>query len=59
MCQFWYWIFVFQIGKPCAFVVNFNGAPRGKLQAKVVTPSGAEEDALIQEIDDGKTLIVL
>ena len=45
---------LFQVGKPCAFVVNFNGAPKGKLQARVVTPSGSEEEALVQEIDDGK-----
>lgn len=42
------------IGKPCAFVVNFNGAPKGKLQARVVSPSGAEDNALVQEIDDGE-----
>ncbi|XP_052286873.1 filamin-A-like isoform X5 [Dreissena polymorpha] len=42
------------IGKPCSFVVNFNGAPRGRLQARVVCPSGAEDDALVQEIDEGE-----
>ena len=41
------------MGKPAAFVVNFNGA-KGRLNAKVVSPSGAEEEALIQEIEDGK-----
>lgn len=43
-----------QINKPCAFVVNFNGAPKGKLTARVVSPSGSEDDALVQEIDDGQ-----
>ena len=43
-----------QIGKPCTFVVNFNGAQKGNLQARVVTPSGAEDDVLVQEIDEGK-----
>lgn len=48
-----------QIGKPCSFVVNFNGAQKGKLQARVVSPSGAEEEALVQEIDDGKEKNIL
>lgn len=47
--------FYFQVGKPAAFVVNYNGASKGKLRARVVSPSGTEEEALIQEIDDGKT----
>ncbi|GFN93493.1 filamin-c [Plakobranchus ocellatus] len=42
-----------EVGKPAAFVVNFNGA-KGRLYAKVVSPSGAEEEALIQEVDDGQ-----
>ncbi|KAL5013398.1 hypothetical protein ScPMuIL_007668 [Solemya velum] len=42
-----------QVGKPAAFVVNFNGA-KGKLKAKVVTPSQMEDEALIQEIDEGE-----
>ena len=33
--------------------MNFNGAPKGKLQARVVSPSGAEDNALVQEIDEG------
>ncbi|XP_056000448.1 filamin-A-like isoform X18 [Ostrea edulis] len=43
-----------QVGKPAAFVVNYNGASKGKLRARVVSPSGTEEEALIQEIDDGE-----
>ncbi|XP_012939324.2 filamin-A-like [Aplysia californica] len=42
-----------QAGKPAAFVVNFNGA-KGRLSARVVSPSGTEEEALVQEIDDGQ-----
>ncbi|BFZ10498.1 hypothetical protein BsWGS_13537 [Bradybaena similaris] len=42
-----------QVGKPAAFVVNFNGV-KGRLTARVVAPSGTEEEALIQEIDDGQ-----
>ncbi|RUS81267.1 hypothetical protein EGW08_010971 [Elysia chlorotica] len=42
-----------EVGKPAAFVVNFNGA-KGRLNAKVVSPSGAEEEALVQEIEDGQ-----
>ncbi|XP_052780237.1 filamin-A-like isoform X2 [Mya arenaria] len=45
------------IGKPCSFVVNFNGAPKGRLQARVVSPSGAEEEALVQEIDEGEYVV--
>ncbi|XP_078339973.1 filamin-A-like isoform X11 [Crassostrea virginica] len=43
-----------QVGKPAAFVVNYNGASKGKLRARVISPSGTEEEALIQEIDDGE-----
>ena len=42
-----------QPNKPAAFVVNFNGA-KGRLTARVISPSGAEEEALVQEIDDGE-----
>uniref|UniRef100_A0A0B7BJW7 Calponin-homology (CH) domain-containing protein n=1 Tax=Arion vulgaris TaxID=1028688 RepID=A0A0B7BJW7_9EUPU len=42
-----------QVGKPAAFVVNFNGA-KGRLTARVISPSGAEEEALVQEIDNGR-----
>ena len=41
------------MGKPAAFVVNFNGA-KGKLTAMVVSPSGSQEEALVQEVDDGQ-----
>lgn len=43
-----------QLGKPAAFVVNFNDAQKGKLKARVVAPSGTEEEAIVQEIDDGQ-----
>ncbi|KAL8611652.1 hypothetical protein ACOMHN_065130 [Nucella lapillus] len=42
-----------QVNKPAAFVVNFNGA-KGKLAAHVISPSGAQEEALVQEVDDGE-----
>lgn len=42
-----------QVNKPAAFKVSFNGA-RGKLQARVVAPSGAEDEALVHEIDEGE-----
>ncbi|BFZ08117.1 hypothetical protein BsWGS_11156 [Bradybaena similaris] len=42
-----------QVGKPAAIVVNFNGA-KGRLSAKVVSPSGTEEEALVQEVDEGR-----
>lgn len=38
-------------------MVNYNGASKGKLRARVISPSGTEEEALIQEIDDGKNLL--
>ncbi|KAK7101856.1 filamin-A-like isoform X2 [Littorina saxatilis] len=41
------------VNKPAAFIVNFNGA-KGKLTATVVSPSGAQEEALVQEVDDGQ-----
>ncbi|XP_064632236.1 filamin-A-like isoform X3 [Lineus longissimus] len=42
-----------QVGRPAAFTVDFNGA-HGTLTAYVVSPSGAEEEAIIQELDDDK-----
>ncbi|XP_069142482.1 filamin-A-like isoform X9 [Argopecten irradians] len=42
------------IGKPCSFVIHFNGAQPGKVKATVLSPSGAEEEAFIQEIDEGE-----
>jgi len=39
-----------QINKPASFTVDFNGA-KGKLDARVVAPSGAEDEAIIQEVD--------
>ncbi|CAH1784407.1 unnamed protein product [Owenia fusiformis] len=41
-----------QIGKPAAFTVETNGA-LGKLDARIVAPSGAEDEAVVQEIDEG------
>jgi len=40
-----------QIGKPAAFTCVYNGA-KGHLAAKVVAPSGAEDEALVQSLDD-------
>ncbi len=40
-----------EINKPCMFSVNVNGA-RGKIDAKVVTPAGTQENCLVQEMDD-------
>ncbi|XP_074644607.1 filamin-A-like isoform X5 [Tubulanus polymorphus] len=42
-----------QPGRPAAFTLDMNGA-NGELKAFVVSPSGAEEEALIQPIDDDK-----
>ena len=36
-------------------MVNFNGA-KGKLTAHVISPSGTQEEALVQEVDDGEIL---
>lgn len=43
-----------QIGKPVAFTCIFNGA-KGHLTAKVVAPTGAEDEALIQALDDAQS----
>jgi filamin len=40
-----------EVNKPCTFSVKFNGA-RGRLEAKVETPSGNHEGCLVQEMDD-------
>lgn len=42
-----------QVNKPAAFTVDFNGA-QGKLDAMVVAPSGAQDQAIIQEVDRGQ-----
>jgi filamin len=41
------------INTPTQFTVDFNGA-QGSLDAKVVSPSGAENNANVQEIQPGK-----
>jgi len=41
-----------QINKPAAFTIDIGAT--GKLDARVVSPSGAEDDAIIQEIDKDK-----
>ena len=47
-------MFIFpQLNKPAAFTIDLNGA-HGKLDARVVSPSGAEDEALIQERDKGE-----
>ena len=43
-----------QINKPAAFTVDFHGA-RGNLDARVVAPSGAEDEAIVQEVDKGQS----
>ena len=40
-----------QVDKPAMFSVNFNGA-QGTLKGYVDTPSGAQDELLIQEIDN-------
>eukprot|EP00918_Siedleckia_nematoides_P105694 GHVU01230790.1.p1 GENE.GHVU01230790.1~~GHVU01230790.1.p1 ORF type:complete len:2480 (+),score=363.92 GHVU01230790.1:158-7597(+) len=41
------------INQPAAFTVDTHGA-LGKLDARVVSPSGAEDEAIIQEVDKDK-----
>ena len=43
---------VIQINKPAAFTVDVKSA-KGKLDARVVSPSGAEEEATVQQLDAG------
>ena len=40
------------VNQPCMFTVNFNGA-RGRLDARVTAPSGAEDNCIVQEMGDG------
>lgn len=42
------------VNQPCMFTVNVNGA-RGRLDARVTAPSGAEDNCIVQEMGDGKT----
>jgi len=44
---------VCEINKPASFAVNL-GKSRGPLDARVVSPSGAEYEAIVQELDDGQ-----
>ena len=39
-----------------AFTCVFNGA-KGHLDAKVVAPSGAEDEALVQSLDDTQGML--
>ena len=41
-----------QVGKPTTFNVQFNGA-QGHLDARVVAPSGAEDEAALMEVEKG------
>lgn len=45
---------VLQVGKPASFTCSFNGA-KGDLFARVVAPSGAEDEALVQSLDDSNS----
>jgi filamin len=40
-----------EVNKPCTFTVNFNGA-HGRLDARAIAPSNAEEACAVQEIAD-------
>lgn len=40
-----------EINKPCIFSINVNGA-RGKIDAKVINPSGVQDSCVVQEIND-------
>ena len=44
---------LFQLNKPATFSLDMGGA-RGELKAHVNTPSGADEDVYITEIDEEK-----
>ena len=46
---------VSQVGQQAAFVVNVNEA-KGKLTANVVSPSGIQQEALVQQTEDGMGL---
>ena len=39
------------------FTVNVNGA-RGRLDARVTAPSGAEDTCIVQEMGDGKPIVL-
>jgi len=39
------------VNQPCMFTVNVNGA-RGRLDARVTAPSGAEDNCIVQEMGD-------
>jgi len=43
---------VLQINQPASFAVEL-GKARGPLDARVVAPSGAEDRAIIEQIDEG------
>lgn len=44
------------MNKPAAFAVDLNGV-KGKLDARVLAPSGAEEQAVVQELDTSQSCI--
>jgi len=47
---------VLEINKPASFAVSL-GKSRGPLDARVVSPSGAESEAIVQELDNGQYAI--
>lgn len=46
-----------QINKPALFQLDVS-TNHGKLDATVIAPSGTEDEAFIQEIDDGEFEVV-
>lgn len=47
-----------QVNVPASLMVDFHGA-QGKLAASVVAPSGAEQQAVIQQVDNGTLIFFL
>ena len=44
-----------QVGRPASFAVEL-GKARGPLDARVVAPSGAEDTAVVEQIDQGTAM---
>lgn len=43
---------IVQLNKPAAFTVDMTGN-KGMLDARIIAPSGAEDQAIIEHIDNG------
>ncbi|CAH1264973.1 FLNC [Branchiostoma lanceolatum] len=46
-----------KLNQPASFAVQLNGARPGDLQAQVIAPSGAQEECIITDVEEGQYVV--